>query len=150
MVSKSHQQYEQDFYAWAIHSAQLIRAGKFSEIDIEHLAEEIESIGKSEKRELINRFAALIAHLLKWQFQPGRCSNSRKYTIKEQRLQLIELLEESPSLKHDLALKVKSIYEHARTIALRDTGLDENNLPAICPFSISQILDLEFLPNKNN
>jgi hypothetical protein len=147
MAPKPQQQYEQDFYAWTIHSAKLIRAGKFSEIDIEHLAEEIESMGKSEKRELINRFAVLIAHLLKWQFQPGRRSNSWKYTIKEQRLQLIELLEESPSLKHDLEAKVKPIYEHARTIALRDTGLDENSLPTTCPFSIEKSLALNFLPN---
>lgn len=148
MSSKNQQQYKQDFYAWAIHSAQLIRARKFSEVDIEHLAEEIESMGKSEKRELINRFAILIAHLLKWEFQPGRRSNSWKYTIKEQRLQLLELLEESPSLKSDLKTKIKTIYEHARTIALRDTGLDEKTLPTICPFSIEKSLDLEFLPNK--
>ncbi|MES2142249.1 MAG: DUF29 domain-containing protein [Pseudomonadota bacterium] len=86
---------------------------------------------------------------MKWQFQPGRHSNSWKYTIKEQRLQLLEFLEESPSLKHDLETKVKSIYEHARTIALRDTGLDETSLPANCPFSVEQTLDLMFLPNKN-
>lgn len=141
-------QYEQDFYAWSLHSARLIRAGKLSEIDTEHLAEEIESMGKSEKREFMNRFAILIAHLLKWQFQPGRRSNSWKYTIKEQRLQLLELLEESPSLKHDLPAKIKSIYEHARTIALRDTGLDENNLPPSCPFSIDESLTMDFLPKN--
>lgn len=150
MVAKPRHQYEQDFYAWTIQSAKLIRAGKFSEIDIEHLAEEVESMGKSEKRELINRFAVLIAHLLKWEFQPGRRSNSCKYTIKEQRLQLLELLEESPSLKYDLDEKIKPIYEHARTIALRDTDLDEKSLPALCPFTIEQSIDLDFLPNKNN
>lgn len=146
MSSKTHYQYDQDFYAWTIDSAKLIRAGKFSEIDIEHLAEEIESMGKSEKRELIHRLAVLIAHLLKWQFQPGRRSNSWKYTIKEQRLRLLDLLEESPSLKNDLKIKLKSIYEQALAISLRDTGLDEKNLPTACPFSIKQTLDLNFLP----
>lgn len=73
--------YEKDFYAWAIHNAELIRHGKFSEIDIEHVAEEIESMGRSDKRELMSRLSVLIVHLLKWKYQPVRQGNSLRLAI---------------------------------------------------------------------
>lgn len=91
--------YEQDFYAWANRNAQLIRAGKLSEIDVENIAEELEGMGRSEKRAFINRLAILLAHLLKWHFQPALRSRSWQYTIRAQRDQLYDLLEDSPSLK---------------------------------------------------
>src|SRR5579872_5517180 len=102
MAKNIQQEYEKDFYAWAVHNARLLRAGKLSEIDVENIAEEIESMGKSEKRELISRLAILLSHLLKWKCQPERRSRSWKLTIKEQRFELIDLLAESPSLKHEI------------------------------------------------
>ena len=146
MATKNQKKYDKDFYAWAIHNAKLLRAGKLSEIDIENIAEEIESMGKSEKRELTNRLAILIAHLLKWQFQPTRRGNSWKYTIKEQRLQLIDLLDESPSLKIILEERIKHAYEQATVIAARETGLIENTFPKKCPFSLKQALNQKFFP----
>ena len=77
--------YEADFYAWANEQAALLRAGKLSEADIANIAEEIESIGKTEKRELINRLAVLLLHMLKWRFQPGRRGASLEVTIRNQR-----------------------------------------------------------------
>ena len=68
--------YEQDFYAWAIHNAELLRQGRLSEIDVEHIAEELECMGRSEKRELMSRLGVLLAHLLKWVYQPYRRSRS--------------------------------------------------------------------------
>jgi len=146
MTKRTHQEYEKDFYAWAIHNAKLLREGKLSEIDIEHIAEEIESMGKSEKRELINRLAVLLAHLLKWEFQSERRSNSWKYTIKEQRLRLHDLLKESPSLKKSLEENVNHAYEHAVVIAVGETDLSERTFPKKCPFSLHEALDKDFFP----
>lgn len=146
MATKKKHEYEKDFYAWAIHNAQLLREGKLSELDIENVAEEIESMGKSEKRELINRLAVLLAHLLKWRFQSARRSNSWKYTIKEQRLRLNRLLSESPSLKKELEKRINEAYEDACYLALSETGLSEEAFPEKCPFSLKKALDQNFFP----
>lgn len=148
MTTKTHQEYEKDFYSWTIHNAKLLREGKLSEVDIEHLAEEIEGMGKSEKRELLSRLAVLIAHLLKWRYQPGKRGNSWKYTIKEQRFRLTKLMEESPSLKHELEVRMDEAYEDAFYIALSETGLDEDTFPKTCPFDFKQCLDQHFFPEK--
>lgn len=148
MSTKNQLSYEKDFYAWSIHNAKLLRAGKLSEIDIENIAEEIESMGKGEKRELINRLAVLIAHLLKWKYQPIRRSRSWKLTIKEQRIQLAHLFEESPSLKHEIELKLKDAYEQAVVIAERETALEEKTFPKKSPFDLKQCLNQNFFPEK--
>jgi hypothetical protein len=132
MTKNTQKEYEKDFYAWTVHNAKLLREGKLSEVDIENIAEEIESMGKSEKRELINRLAILIAHLLRWKFQPGKRGNSWKYTIKEQRLRLSKLIEESPSLKYELEKRIDEAYEDAYYLALSETGLDEDTFPKNC------------------
>lgn len=147
MATKIQKEYDKDFYSWILHNVSLLRAGKFAEIDTPHLLEELESMGKSEKRELISRLAVLIAHLLKWKFQPGKRSKSWKYTIKEQRVSLIDLLEESPSLRHELEIKIEHVYEQAVFSAIRETGLDERDFPKTCPFSLDQCLDSEFFPD---
>jgi len=146
MAKNIQQEYEKDFYAWAIHNAQLLRAGKLSEIDIENIAEEIESMGKSEKRELINRLAVLLAHLLKWEYQSGRRGNSWRYTIQEQRFRLKDLLEESPSLKNSLEENLGRAYEHALVIAVGETDLSEKTFPKKCPFTLQQAFDKDFFP----
>ena len=146
MAKNIHKEYDKDFYAWTVHNAQLLRAGKLVEIDVLNIAEEIESMGKSEKRELTNRLAILLAHLLKWKFQSARRSNSWKYTIKEQRIQLDDLLEESPSLKKLLEKRMNHAYEHAVVIAVKETGLDEKKFPKICPFTFKQCLNQKFFP----
>jgi hypothetical protein len=106
--------YEQDFYAWSVQTATLIRQGSWSEIDALNLAEEIESMGRSEKRELINRLAILMMHLLKWQFQSERRSRSWEGTIDEQRQQVHDLLEDSPSLTYELETKPVPIVWHSQ------------------------------------
>lgn len=109
-MTKIPSNYEKDFYAWAIQHAELIRQRKFSEIDVEHVAEEIESMGRRDKRTLMNRLSVLIVHLLKWKFQPVKRGNPWRLAIKEQRIKLMRLLEESPSLRHELALKIHETY----------------------------------------
>lgn len=146
MTINIHEEYNQDFYSWTKHNAELLRQGKLSEIDIENIAEEIESMGKRDKRELVSRLAVLMAHLLKWTFQPGNRGNSWRYTIKEQRIRIRKLLEESPSLKYEISLKVTEAYEEAVVIAVGETGLDESNFPVNSPFTFEQCLDQYFFP----
>ena len=96
--------YEKDIVAWANEQASFIRAGRFDLLDIEHLAEEIEDVGKSEKRELASRMALLLSHLLKWQFQSGRRGASWQRTIKEQRKAITLEIKSTPSLKVSLTV----------------------------------------------
>jgi hypothetical protein len=146
-MHKANEVYNHDFYAWAMQNAQLLRQARFSEIDIEHIAEELESMGKSERRELISRLSVLIGHLLKWLFQPGLRCNSWKYTIEEQRRAVTDLLEDSPSLCHELENRLAKAYTNAVLQAARETGMDKTRFPEQCPFSLDQILNENFWPN---
>lgn len=146
MTTNTQQDYDKDFYAWALHNAELIRQGKLSEVDLEHVAEEIESMGKGDKNKLINRLAILMAHLLKWQYQPNRRGRSWMLTIKEQRVRITRLIRESPSLKHELNVTLTDAYEEAVIIAARQTALDESIFPNDCPFSFEQCINQDFLP----
>jgi hypothetical protein len=146
MGMNTQREYERDFYSWTLHSAQLLREGKFSEIDIENVAEEIESMGRRDRRQLVNRLSVLIAHLLKWKHQPIRRSNSWKLTIKEQRNKVFELLEESPSLKHELESKLSAAYNNAVVTAAKQTSSDISGFPEFCPFTIEQCLNGQFFP----
>ncbi len=148
MANKIQREYEKDFYSWAIHNAKLLRQGKLSEVDIANVAEEIESMGKRERRELINRFAILIAHLLKWRYQPVRRSKSWECTIKEQRFELTDLLDESPSLKHEIEEQLSHAYKKALLITEKETGFELKTFPKSCPFSLKQVLNQKYFPEK--
>jgi hypothetical protein len=91
--------YDRDFYAWSREQAELLRAGKLAEADIEHIAEEIDSMGRTEKRELISRLSVLLLHLLKWRYQPGKRGPSWEASISNQRDGIAEHLDDNPSLK---------------------------------------------------
>jgi len=138
--------HDQDFYAWANEQAGLLRAGRLSEADIEHIAEEIESMGKSEKRELVSRLTVLLLHMLKWQFQPGRRGASWEVSIRNQRRALVRHLADNPSLKPLLPEAVVDAYGDARGEAYAETGLPEAAFPAACPWSYEQLMDLKFWP----
>lgn len=148
MTKHIQKEYETDFYAWTIHNSKLLREGKLSEADIENIAEEIESMGKNDKRELISRLAVLIAHLLKWQMQPERRSNSWKSTIIEQRDEILDLIEESPSLKYEIKEKISRSYQKAVRRAATEMGIKESVFKTVCPFSLDEILNPDFLPDK--
>ena len=136
--------YNKDFYAWLMKNADLLRQHKFNEVDIEHVAEELESMGKSEKRELTSRLTVLLAHLLKWKFQPALRSISWKNTILTQRIDILELLEDSPSLHYELGERLAIAYEKARLSAEDETGIDKNEFPETCPFTFEQLLKKDF------
>lgn len=129
------QAYEKDIVAWANEQAQLLRAGRFDQLDIEHIAEEIEDVGKSEQRELATRMALLLAHLLKWQYQPERQGASWHRTISEQRKGIKKRLAKSPGLQPVLtdADWRAEIWADAVALAASDTGLAE--FPDDCPWS---------------
>lgn len=146
MTFRNSHNYDKDFYAWALNNAALIRSQQFSKVDAQHVAEELESMGKSERRELINRFALLLAHLLKWLHQPERRGNSWKYTIKEQRFEVNELLEDSPSLDHQLDEQLVYAYKKALLTAIKETGLSLDAFPEVCPFSLAEVLEENFFP----
>jgi hypothetical protein len=139
--------YEQDFYAWANEQAALLRAGKLAAADIENIAEEIESMGRGEKRELINRLSVLLAHLLKWRFQPERRGHSWIYTIREQRLQIARHMKDNPSLHAKTAEAIADAYETAVLAAAEDSGLVEKTFPQACPFSFEQVVAEDFWPD---
>ena len=96
--------YDADVVAWAIEQASLLRTGRLSDLDIEHIAEEIEDVGKSEQRELAGRMAVLLAHLLKWEYQPERRGSSWEDTIRTQRERIERRICKTPSLKASLIL----------------------------------------------
>ncbi len=139
--------YEQDFYAWLLKNAQLLREKRFPELDAENIAEELEGMARSDKRQLVNRFAVLLAHLLKWQFQPEKRSKSWKRTIKEQRKRIGLLLTDSPSLKYEIDKRIEDAYEIAILSAANETGLDEEIFPENCEYSLEEILSDEFVPD---
>ena len=139
-------QYEHDIVAWANEQARLLRAGRFDLVDIENVAEEIEDVGKSEQREFISRMAVLLAHLLKWQYQPQRRGKSWRQTIRIQRLEVEDALQETPSLKAHLT-KIKwwqSVWNKALNQTIGETGLAD--FPTTCPWTFDEIMDENWLP----
>lgn len=140
--------YDQDFYAWLMRNASLLKTGKLSEIDAENIAEELESMGKRDKRQLISRLIVLLVHLLKWEFQPDHRSGSWKGSVSEQRRRIFLLLEDSPSLSHVLKDKKDYAYQAAIRQASNETGMAPDCFPEQCPYSAEQILDDAFYPGK--
>lgn len=138
--------YDSDFYAWSTEQAGLLRAGRLSEVDLEHVAEEIESMGRSEKRELVSRLTILLLHLLKWQFQPVRQGPSWRLSIATTRDALTDHLDENPSLRAVMDTTIGTAYRRARRNAAVETGLAEASFPEVCPWSVEQILAEDFWP----
>ncbi|MFP5268880.1 DUF29 domain-containing protein [Coleofasciculus sp.] len=140
-------EYDLDFYAWIRKNVELLRRGRLSEIDVEHIAEELESMGKRDLRQLRSRLQILVMHLLKWQYQPDKQSKSWLVTIDHQRDEIEALLLDSPSLRGELEQGLARVYPKAVRDACRETGLPETTFPLSCPFEIEEILAQSFLPD---
>ena len=138
--------YEDDFYAWTVEQGRLLRSGELSAIDVANIAEEIESMGRSDRRELKSRLVVLLTHLLKWRHQPGGRSRSWSATTYEQRLQVEGILSESPSLRPSVAAMLVEAHAIARARAIAETGLADEVFPEVCPFTADQVLSRAFLP----
>lgn len=140
--------YEQDFYAWANEQAGLLRAGRLSEADAGHIAEEIESMGKSEKRELVDRVVVLLLRLLQWQAQPVRRGPSWRVSIANTRDEIASHLADNPSLRSQTGAAVATAYRRARRSASLETGLSGDTFPAVCPWSFEQMAMEDFWPGE--
>jgi len=138
--------YETDFYAWTQQQATLLREEEFAELDVHNLIEEIEAMGRSEKRELASRLQVLIMHLLKWQYQAEEQSRSWQSTIRTQRHDLARLLADNPSLQTTVPDVIAKVYPDALLDAVEETGLLTATLPTTCPYSPAQVLDRTFWP----
>lgn len=131
--------YETDFYQWTQQQAALLRQGQWSQVDAANLAEEIDSMGKSDRRAIWSHLINILLHLLKWQYQPERRGNSWTESIDNGREQLDWLIKDSPSLRPKLPQFVDDIYPRARRKAAHETGLPLSTFPEQCPFTVEQI-----------
>jgi hypothetical protein len=145
----SHQAlYEQDFYLWIEKAAALLQEGNLEELDLENLIEEIECMGRSEKRSISSNLEVILMLLLKYKYQPDKRSNSWRYTIIEHRRRISKELRESPSLKKYFLDIFADEYDGSRKLAAAETGINIENFPIDAPFTPDQALDEDFLPEK--
>jgi hypothetical protein len=145
-MTEAHLCYDNDFYAWTQHQAAVLREGAYHELDIEHLAEEIESLGKRDRRELGSRLQVLVMHLLKWAYQPEGRGPSWRRTIRTQRLEIDDLLSDSPSLRPRVSALMAQRYLRCIMDAAEEMGLSETVFPPQCPWMVDEVLDESFWP----
>jgi Domain of unknown function DUF29. len=138
--------YETDFLSWIEDQVNLLKTQQWQQLDTLNLIEEIEALGRKERQELRNRLGILLGYLLKWQFQPDKRTNSGLGTIREQRVQIKFLLQDSPSLKLYLNQISPDAYELGLALAIRETKIGEQIFPEVCPYTLEQTLDPQFLP----
>ena len=139
--------YDVDFFAWTQRTAALLRSRRFDELDVGHLAEEVEDMGKRERRELGSRIVVLVAHLLKFAHQPDRRSPSWRATIATQRAEIEDLLQDNPSLHPEVARMATRRWAVAVKEAAAETRRAVDSFPPSCPWSAEQILDGAFYPS---
>jgi hypothetical protein len=142
--SRVYPRYEEDHYGWLQAMIALLKERRMDELDIDHIVEDLEDMARSDVRELISRLAVLIAHLLKWQYQPERRGHSWLGTIHEQRRSLDDLLEENTSLKGKTRASLPRSYRRALAQVERETGL--TRFPGECPYTFDQCMDESFFP----
>ncbi|ALF51833.1 hypothetical protein ACX27_01575 [Nostoc piscinale CENA21] len=146
--SKQTNLYETDFYAWSQQQADLLRHQQWHQLDLSNLIEEIESLGRKERQELRNRLSILIAHLLKWEYQPTKRSRSWLATIRIQRRDILKLLEENPSLNSYLEIAIQEAYENARDLASAETNLPLSTFLQQCSYILADIFNASFYPGE--
>jgi len=138
--------HDEDFYGWSMANVTLLKQGKYREADMDNIIEEMESMGASERRELVSRMAQLIFHLLKWKYQPELRCRSWEGTIEEQRIRVKDILEYNPSLKSMIEEASIKAYRLSLSLVRKETPLDLKLLPAECPYTFEQIINEEFYP----
>ena len=142
--------YDEDFVRWTEDQAAALRAGHIDALDLENLAEEIESVGRRDRRELKSRLGVLLLHLLKGGHQPDKQTGSWDSTIRTQRSEIEEVLADSPSLRREVEASIGEAYPRARRNAAAETGLPLATFPETCPFGEDQVLADEWLPEASN
>ena len=139
--------YERDFHAWAREQARVLAERRTLEVDWANVAEELDDLGKSKQREIRNRLKVLLLHLLKWQVQPEGRKGGWAATIREQRQEIADVIDDNPSLHGEPAARIGWAYARARGLASDETGLAPDAFPATCPYGVAQVLDEDWLPD---
>lgn len=138
--------YERDFYSWTQEQADALAKRRVDLLDWQYLAEELKDLGNRHYDQLSSRLSILIAHLLKWQYQPSHQSNSWRATIREQRRKLERLLQRNPGLKNRWTEALDDAWLDGRDLAIQETGLDDSIFPENCPFSTLQLQNPDYWP----
>jgi hypothetical protein len=143
-LEKERAGYDSDFYSWSQEQGQLVREGRWMEIDRENVAEEIESLGREQFNKLESAFRVLLMHMLKWDHQPERRSRSWANSIATQRLDLNDVLGDNPGLKPRIDEAILRAYRKARIEASTETNLERATFPETCPYSFDDITSRAF------
>lgn len=142
--------YTTDFNLWIKNTVQLLRSQRWQEIDLAHLLEEVEGLGKSERRTIVSQLIRLLLHLLKWQYQPQRRSDSWLDSITDARTQISLAIADSPSLQNYPEEQLAASYQRACRQAAQQTGLSITVFPTECPYAIELVLAEHWLPETND
>ncbi|MBC7971318.1 MAG: DUF29 domain-containing protein [Verrucomicrobia bacterium] len=149
-VSGKHQivsePYLADFNAWIAQTVHLLRERRWQDVDVTHLIEEIQDLGKSERRAIASQLTRLLLHLLKWQYQPQRRSDSWLDSITDARTQIALAIEDSPSLNNYPAEQLEASYQRARRQAAKQTNIEPSLFPNTCPYAVELVLAEDWLP----
>lgn len=138
--------YDQDFYSWTRQQSSLLRQGQFDQIDLSHLVEELDDLGNRHYDQLESRLMQLVSHLLKWQVQHWKRTNSWRASIRVQRRGIAKLLRRNSGLKPRLEEAMVESWQEARDLAIAETDLPDEQFPETCPFSVEQVLSPDFWP----
>ncbi|MGK7904504.1 MAG: DUF29 domain-containing protein [Hormoscilla sp.] len=142
--------YTTDFNKWVEQTAQLLRSRRWQDLDLQHLIEEVEDLGKSERRGVASQLTRLLLHLLKWQYQAQRRSDSWLDSITDARTQIDLAIEDSPSLRSYPEEQLKQSYQRARRQATKQTEMPLEVFPEECPYALELVLDEDWLPEADN
>jgi Domain of unknown function DUF29 len=144
--------YKQDFYRWTREQAALLEARQFDALDMANLVEEITSLGLSQKHALGSHLKNLVMHLLKWHYQPHmrEMGHSWQSSIINARDEIASILEDLPSLQHEVMARLTKRYPAARRLAHVETGLSLSTFPTTCPWTPEQVLDPDFWPGEDS
>jgi Domain of unknown function DUF29 len=143
--------YEVDFLEWSRETAGLLREGKLTDVDIEHVAEEIEDLGNSLRHSLRSRLRQILMHLLKIRYQGRKQQHlpSWQTSVRNQRVEIEDLISDAPSLRREMEMMFASCYDRARKMASGETRLPVSTFPVECPWPLEQVMDLEFWPGAS-
>lgn len=137
--------YEDDLYSWVKEQMALLRSGRLDEIDALNIAEELSDVGNEQLDKLESAIAVLTLHLLKWEYQPERRSRSWQLSVREQRRRIHRVLKKNPGLKPMISEAIQEGYADGRDRALDETGLPDEALPEICPYTFDEMMTREIV-----
>ncbi|NDJ19075.1 DUF29 domain-containing protein [Myxacorys almedinensis] len=140
--------YDTDFNLWVESQLRALQEGRYEDLDMPNLLEEIEDLGRRDRQALESHLVVIFTHLLKWEFQPQQQCNSWKSSIRNSRIKIARTLRDSPSLKGFLPSVLEEAYLDGRKMATDETGLPIATFPESSPYSLAQALDEDFLPES--